>query len=128
MKKIRVNQKAYYDYVSKRESKTILVFCPETYNKENHLNVRVFPIFYGVQEDPATGSGNGCLAAYLVKNAYFGREEIDNGKGRAGLRGLEALTTFVEIKGSFSSGKISVEVGGSAVVVAEGRLLLIILH
>ncbi len=52
-----MNQQAYYDYIKERESKTILVFCPEMYNKENNLNVRVFPIFYGVQEDPATGSG-----------------------------------------------------------------------
>ena len=35
LRKIRVNQQAYYDYVKERESKTILVFCPETYNKEN---------------------------------------------------------------------------------------------
>src|SRR5208337_2903726 len=116
---------AYYDYVKEKEAKTILVFCPETYNKENQLNVRVFPIFYGVQEDPATGSGNGCLAAYLVKNAYFdGKEEIDNVRVEQGYEVSRPSLILLKSKKVSSSGKISVEVGGSAVVVAKGRLLL----
>jgi len=30
-----------------------------------------------IPEDPATGSGNGCLAAYLIKERYLGRNNID---------------------------------------------------
>ncbi|MDI6897577.1 PhzF family phenazine biosynthesis protein [Methanocella conradii] len=43
---------------------------------ENDLNVRVFTKFASVPEDPATGSGNGCLAAYPVKYRYFGEPKI----------------------------------------------------
>ena len=32
---------------------------------------------FGVVEDPATGSANGCLAAYLVKYRDFGSNEIN---------------------------------------------------
>jgi len=84
----------------------------------------VFPIFYGVQEDPATGSGNGCLAAYLVKNTYFGKEEINNVKVEQGYEVSRPSLILLKSKKDSSSGKISVEVGGSAVVVAEGKLLL----
>jgi len=38
---------------------------------ENDLNVRVFAEYYGVTEDPATGSANGCLAGYLVNHNYL---------------------------------------------------------
>ncbi|WP_143767138.1 PhzF family phenazine biosynthesis protein [Methanocella conradii] len=38
--------------------------------------MRVFTKFASVPEDPATGSGNGCLAAYPVKYRYFGEPKI----------------------------------------------------
>jgi predicted PhzF superfamily epimerase YddE/YHI9 len=43
----------------------------------NQLAVRVFAPFYGVPEDPATGSSNGCLAAYLARHAYLGSGAVD---------------------------------------------------
>lgn len=58
-------------------STVILVFSPETYSKENDLNVRVLGLPEEIPEDPATGSGNGCLAAYLVNQRYFGTGDVD---------------------------------------------------
>ncbi|WP_245634162.1 PhzF family phenazine biosynthesis protein [Halalkalicoccus paucihalophilus] len=55
---------------------SLLVFAPETYD-DNDLNVRVFADCGGVPEDPATGSSNGCLAAYLVREDYFKSDEIE---------------------------------------------------
>ena len=71
-----------------RETRTtvILIFTAETYSRENDLNVRVLGLPDEIPEDPATGSGNGCLAAYLIKTRYFGRGEIDV-RGGAGVRG-----------------------------------------
>jgi len=43
----------------------------------NLLNVRMFAPYYGISEDPATGSANGCLAGYLVKHRYFNKEQIN---------------------------------------------------
>jgi predicted PhzF superfamily epimerase YddE/YHI9 len=37
----------------------------------------VFFAYYGIPEDPATGSGNGYLAGYLVKRRYFGTDQIN---------------------------------------------------
>ncbi|HHF51839.1 MAG TPA: PhzF family phenazine biosynthesis protein [Candidatus Aminicenantes bacterium] len=70
--KIRVNLKNHYGLIEKTSSKLILVFSPETYHKENDLNVRVFGDYYQVPEDPATRSANGCLAGYLVKQRCLG--------------------------------------------------------
>ena len=72
LKKAKVDQQKYLDLIKNAYSKCILVFCPETHESQNDLSVRVFVDYFGVPEDPATGSGNGCLAGYLVKHRYFG--------------------------------------------------------
>lgn len=55
----------------------ILVFCPQTIHEENNLHARVFVDLYGIPEDSATGSGNGCLASYLSLYRYFGSDKVD---------------------------------------------------
>lgn len=71
VKKVRINKEKYFELINHTEAKAIMVFSPETYNSENDLNVRDFADYYGVPEDSATGSANGCLASYLVKYRYF---------------------------------------------------------
>jgi trans-2,3-dihydro-3-hydroxyanthranilate isomerase len=45
----------------------LYVFAHETYNPDNDFNVRMFAPDLGIPEDPATGAGAGCLAAYAMK-------------------------------------------------------------
>ena len=125
VKSAKVDTRAYSKYVQDRESKTLLIFSPETYDKANDLNVRVFAIFYGVPEDPATGSANGCLAAYLMKNSYFGKDktEIKDVKVEQGYE--INRPSLLKLNASANDrGRINVEVGGSAVIVVEGKLLI----
>ena len=102
------------------KARCILIFCPRTYYKDNDLNVRVFAPFYGVPEDPATGSANGCLAGYLVKNRYFGTDvisvKVEQGYeiGRRSRLYLKARKT---------KGKIEVLVGGKVRLVAKGTFV-----
>lgn len=77
LKRTDINKEKYFALIESTEAKAILIFCPETYKRENDLNVRFFAEALGVREDPATGSANGCLAGYLVKTRYFGKEQID---------------------------------------------------
>ena len=77
VKRANVVNSKYLDFTANISAKTLLVFCSETYNEQNDLNVRFFAGRYGIPEDPATGSGNGCLAGYLVKYRYFGKEKIN---------------------------------------------------
>jgi len=118
IKKIKINKEKYFEFVSKIESKALLAYCPETYNKENQLNVRVFVDYFGIPEDPATGSGNGCLAAYLVKNKYFGNESIDI----CVEQGYEInRPSRLYLKSFKKNGEYSIEVGGKVQLIATGE-------
>jgi trans-2,3-dihydro-3-hydroxyanthranilate isomerase len=119
VKRARVTRDEYYELINNTKAKALLVFCPESYSKENDLNVRVFADYYGIQEDPATGSANGCLAGYLVKNSYFGENRIDirveQGYeiGRPSLLYLRAEETQ----------EIDIFVGGKVIMVARGEFV-----
>ncbi|MGB8643630.1 MAG: PhzF family phenazine biosynthesis protein, partial [Anaerolineae bacterium] len=100
--------------------RSILVVAPETYHPENQLNVRVFVNEVGVPEDPATGSGNGCLAGYLVKHRYFGQDAIDVRVEQ----GYEIMRpSLLLLRAQEKEGSIEVNVGGRVVMVAQGRLV-----
>ena len=77
IKRIKTDQALLAKLFDETGISVLLVFSPETYSKENDLNVRVLGLVNNIPEDPATGSGNGCLAAYLVKERYFGKDEVD---------------------------------------------------
>jgi trans-2,3-dihydro-3-hydroxyanthranilate isomerase len=76
VKKARTNL-SLLEKIADRIHGGILIFSPETYHIENNLNVRVFVDLFGIPEDPATGSGNGCLAGYLSHYRYFGSDRVD---------------------------------------------------
>jgi trans-2,3-dihydro-3-hydroxyanthranilate isomerase len=77
VKQAYINRDLYFDFIKNLEAKAIFIFCPETYDPQNKINARMFADCYGIVEDPATGSANGCLAGYLVKHRYFNNSEID---------------------------------------------------
>ncbi|MFX1287633.1 MAG: PhzF family phenazine biosynthesis protein, partial [Promethearchaeota archaeon] len=119
IKRVQINKEKYQSLIQNTQAKTILVFCPETYDKKNDLNVRFFADFYGVPEDPATGSANGCLAAYLVKHDYFGKNRIEIRVEQGYEIGRESLLL---LKGEIKSGKYFIAVGGKVILVAKGIL------
>lgn len=98
----------------------VLMFCRETHHPENDLCVRVFAPGAGVPEDPATGSANGCLAAYLVAHRVAGSADID-------LRveqGYELQRpSLLHLRGRAKGDAIEVEVGGRVIPVARARLV-----
>lgn len=119
IKKARVDQDLFFDLVRDKEAKAPLLFCPETYSKDHDLNVRVFADYYQVPEDPATGSANGCLAGYLVKNHYFQSSRIDIRVEQ----GYEiARPSLLCLKAEETPQEITVYVGGRIFPVAEGKL------
>jgi len=119
MKKIRVSRERFLSLVKKREAKDILVFCPETCDKRNDLHVRVFTEYEGIPEDPATGSANGCLAAYLAKHGYFGADKTI----LRSEQGIEmGRPSLLFLKTAAENGKIQVHVGGRVFMTARGCL------
>lgn len=96
----------------------IAVYTRETLQPENTVYVRVFAPILGVDEDPATGSANAALAAYLVRHRALAatptarvRAEQGYTVGRPSL-----IVTDVTQEG----GVWQVRVGGRVARAAEG--------
>jgi len=121
VKKVKINREKYFELIEHMDAKAIMVFSPETYDSKNDLNVRDFADYYGIPEDAATGSSNGCLAAYLVKCGYFERSEIDIRVEQ----GYEIeRPSLLFLKAGDDNGEIDVHVGGKVVKIAQGEWFL----
>ena len=121
VKRAKIDKDKYTQLIENVESKGLLIFSPETYHRENHLNVRFFADYYGVPEDPATGSANGCLAAYLVKHRYFGQNQINIRVEQGYEIGRPSLLLLKAKQGKGE--RIDVNVGGKVIPVAKGELV-----
>ncbi|MCJ7681783.1 MAG: PhzF family phenazine biosynthesis protein [Candidatus Aminicenantes bacterium] len=119
VKRAVVNKDIFFSLIEKTEAKAILVFSPETYGEENDINARVFVDYYGIPEDPATGSGNGCLAAYLVANRFFGQDAISLRVEQGYEIGRPSILT---LKAKKKGDAFDIQVGGKVILVAKGEL------
>ena len=119
VKRAGVIKDKFFEWVRDKDAKLIFVFCPQPYSSENHLNARMFANFYGIAEDPATGSANSCLAAYLVKHRYFGTDKIDIRVEQGYEIGRPSL---LYLKAEDKNGEIDISVGGKVIMVARGEL------
>lgn len=119
IKRARVDRDRQLE-LAKETQAQILVFCPETYKKENNLNVRVFVDLLGIPEDPATGSANGCLAGYLSHHRYFGSDRVSLRVEQGYEIGRPSL---LHLKAENKKGKIHVYVGGKVLMAASGELI-----
>lgn len=120
VKKSRVSLEQCSKLMASLEAKAFLLFCPETLGSQNDLHVRVFAHYFGVPEDPATGSANGCLAAYLVKHRYFGSPKVNIRVEQGHEIGRPSLLL---LKAEAKDGEIEVLVGGKVFLVARGTLV-----
>jgi len=120
VKKALVKRELFFEFIKNREVKSVLIFASETYSPDHQVNARVFVDYFGIPEDPATGSANGCLAGYLVKYRYFSSPAIDITVEQ----GYEiGRPSQLYLKAHEESGKFHIEVGGKVKEVAEGKLL-----
>lgn len=133
---------AYDALVGDREAKNVLVACRDPRDDANDLAVRVFAPGRGVHEDPATGSSNGCLAAYAARHGYLAGDDgardvsarVEQGYevDRPSLLHLEATVRDDGGRDAASEGgdgsagevddRVVVRVGGRVVDVAAGHL------
>lgn len=118
LKTAKVKKEKCFEFIEHTEAKGILIYSPETHQPDNDLSVRVFVDYFGVPEDPATGSGNGCLAAYLTKHRYFGKPGVDVRVEQGYEIGRPSLLL---LRADEKNGKIEVNVGGKSVLVARGE-------
>lgn len=118
MQSIKVNLAEYYRLTDRLEAKAVLAFSPETIDPQCRLHVRVFCDYYDVPEDPATGSANGCLCAWLVKHRYLGKSEFAIHTEQ----GVEMKRpSLLYLQGTEKHDGILVRVGGGVVVAGRGE-------
>ncbi len=115
-----VVREKWLDWVKDRPAKMLFVFCRETIDPANHIHARMFADYYGIAEDPATGSANSCLAAYLVRHRYFGTDQIDVRVEQGHEIGRPSL---LYLRAEERSGMLDVRVGGKVVMIAEGQFV-----
>jgi PhzF family phenazine biosynthesis protein len=117
---LKPDYKALLDLSSKRKGYDALtLFTTETIEKENQAHLRFFAPYYGIDEDPVTGSANGPLLLVLrylklikenteEKTYTFEQGDVLGRKGR--------------INVSFSPSKNELIISGKAVTIFKGEL------
>ena len=100
----------------------VMVFSLETESSEATVHTRMFAPSLGVPEDPATGSANGALGAYLVRHrAVPVTEPTTYITSEQGLELGRPSTLYVEVD-SRGEEVAGVRVGGQVVAIAEGEV------
>jgi PhzF family phenazine biosynthesis protein len=100
----------------------ITVFCRETEDPATAVHLRSFAPLHGVPEDPVCGSGNGSVAAYLVRHGAVDGAELAYVAEQGSEVGRRGRVTVHASRDD--AGRWTIRVGGEAVTVLEGELLL----
>jgi len=118
----RLNIPALNEACRAVDTDCVLVFALEPERPEATVHVRMFAPLLGVPEDPATGSANGALGAYLVHHrAVAVTEETTHILSEQGAELGRPSTLYVEVDSS-NDEITAVRVGGEVVAVAEGTV------
>lgn len=112
------------NFLTTRKLRGICIFTSETIDRDSTVHSRFFAPNLGINEDPVTGSAHGPLAVVLFDHGMLeltdGRCTFQGEQGDAiGRRGRVAVELSVE-----GSKPVSVKIGGNAVTVLEGEMVL----
>jgi trans-2,3-dihydro-3-hydroxyanthranilate isomerase len=100
----------------------VMVFALETERPETSVHVRMFAPLLGIPEDPATGSANGALGAYLVRHqALPVTAPTTRFSSEQGAEISRPSQLWIEVDGA-AGNPTGVRVGGQAVLIAEGTV------
>ncbi|MBK6313510.1 MAG: PhzF family phenazine biosynthesis protein [Blastocatellia bacterium] len=113
------NQHSLRHLAETHSVKTILAFTTETVHPDSSVHCRVYAPGAGVHEDPATGSANGPLGAYLLR---YGRVTSGEIVSEQGYEMGRPSTLMVNVERADDGGISSVHVGGGVFVVADGTM------
>lgn len=121
VRRARVNPEPYLAAAHAIGGRWAYFFCPQPENPANHLHSRMVAVDKsGPWEDPATGSANCCLAAWLSRHRYFGSDRVDVRVEQGYEMGRPSL---LYLRAAPDGDRIAVDVGGRVFAVAEGTLV-----
>ena len=118
MRRARFNRVAYDRQTKVRHAQ--FLFSLHTYSRDNQINARMFAEPFGVTEDPATGSANACLGAYLLRHQYVAGDHLDLRVEQGYEVGRPSLL-FVRAERNAAGAQVFV--GGHVVPTFRGELL-----
>ena len=101
----------------------VAIFCIGAETSGASIHVRAFAPAVGVVEDPVTGSANGCIGAFIAQHALLPAQEGEI--SYVAEQGIEmGQPGRVHVRVSGVPHALSVHVGGNAVTVLTGELLV----
>jgi trans-2,3-dihydro-3-hydroxyanthranilate isomerase len=120
VRKARLDPPSYRRFLERGQAKAVYLFGRGGYRPDSDAAARLFADYYGIPEDPATGSACGCLAGYLAKHRYFGGPEVEATVDQ----GYEiGRPSALYLKSKDRGDEIEVRVGGRVIPVARGELI-----
>ncbi len=103
---------------SKKENLVGLQIFAKNDDAKADIHIRTFCPIVGVYEDPACGSGNGCVASYIAKHSILEKSNYIASQGRELGRESAIYASFEKINGKIQN----IKIGGGAVKVLEGTI------
>jgi trans-2,3-dihydro-3-hydroxyanthranilate isomerase len=100
----------------------VLVFTADGATDDATVYSRMFAPGFGVFEDPATGGASGPLGCYVVRHGLVARERAGKIVSLQGVAMGRPSRIHIAITSDERDTITRVQVGGQAVLVAEGRL------
>jgi trans-2,3-dihydro-3-hydroxyanthranilate isomerase len=123
VKSITPNPTAINDLCARHGTNGIMVFTTVTVEEVSSVHTRMFAPPIGVTEDPATGSASGALGAYLVHNGVVEVRPTTDIIAEQGYEVDRPSRISIQVE-SDDDAIQHVKVGGQAVMVIEGTLML----
>lgn len=120
IKRARFRQDRYEHVSHMGFNPCLFLISRETYSPANQLNVRMFAGAFGVAEDPATGSANACLAAYVLRHSYLPGDTVDVRVEQGHEIGRPSL---LQVRAQRRGEQADIEVGGRVILSARGELV-----
>lgn len=102
----------------------VFVFTTDGASDDVTAYSRMFAPGFGIVEDPATGGASGPLGCYLVRHGLVGRDRADWIVSLQGVAMGRPSRIHIAITSDATGAITRVQVGGQAVLVAEGKLHL----
>ncbi|NNF27613.1 MAG: PhzF family phenazine biosynthesis protein [Gemmatimonadetes bacterium] len=118
VRRARLDYDAYDRLVENHDAPLVFFFAPEAYDPGFHIAARMFGPGYGVPEDAATGSANGCLGSYLLQHGVLGEGAVDVRVQQGHEIGRPSV---LYVQAEHTSDGIRVRVGGRAFIIAQGE-------
>lgn len=119
LKELRPDYNLMLDLSRKYGFTAINAFSLETYDKDSFAHSRFFAPFFGINEDPVTGSANGPLMLVLIKLGFI---KDDNSTITKTFEQGDIIERRGRIKVTYTPLSHELYIGGTAVTVFRGEL------